>query len=139
LLRISDLSAAYARRQQTLARLGISQADLFPQGSTIAEASKEKSTQTGLAGSMLPEYFDQYHIGSSLSYELDLWGRVRDLVNAEKANADAADYAISDVQVTLQTQLARQYFALRFLDAEMATLKNAVKTRQENVRMRWRT
>jgi len=130
-----DLAAAYARRQQALARLGISSSNLFPQSDASAGANREKSTRNGLGGSQLSEYSNQYNAGANLSYELDLWGRVRDLVNAGKANAEAADYAIADVRVTLQTQLARQYFSLRFLDAETATLKSAVKTRQENVKI----
>jgi multidrug efflux system outer membrane protein len=130
-----DLAAAYARRQQALARLGISRANLLPEGDASAIANKEKATQNGQGGGFLGEYSDQYNIGANLSYELDIWGRVRDLVNAGIADAEAANYAISDVRVTLQTQLARQYFALRFLDAEMATLRSAVKTRQENVKI----
>ncbi|MGJ8657360.1 MAG: efflux transporter outer membrane subunit [Akkermansiaceae bacterium] len=128
-----DLAAAYSRRQQALARLGITSAELFPQGSATAGIQQHKSSHEGLSGSQLDEYYQQYDVGANLSYELDLWGRVRDLVNAGKADLEAADYAVADVRVTLQTQLARQYFALRFLDAEMATLRGAVETRKENV------
>jgi multidrug efflux system outer membrane protein len=130
-----DLAAAYARRQQALARLGISSSNLFPEGAASSSANREKATQNGLGGGFLGEYSDQYNLGANLSYEIDLWGRVRDLINANIADAEAANYAISDVRVTLQTQLARQYFALRFLDAEISTLKSAVKTRQENVKI----
>lgn len=130
-----DLAAAYARRQQALARLGISSASLFPEGSANAGMSREKSTRNGSDGGMDPEYLNNYNVGANLSYELDLWGRVRDLINAGIADAEAANFLVSDVRVTLQTQLAREYFALRFLDAEMETLRSAVKTRQENFKI----
>ena len=130
-----DLAAAYARRQQALARLGISQANLLPEGDASAGVNREKATRNGMVGDLGDEYLSQYNVGANLSYEIDLWGRVRDLINAGIADAEAANYAISDVRVTLQTQLAQQYFALRFLDAEMETLNSAVKTRQENVKI----
>jgi len=130
-----DLAAAYARRQQSLARLGVAKADRFPQVSANGGVSRNKGTRNGNGGNQMSEYYDQYQIGANLAYEIDLWGRVRRLVEAGKADASAADFAVQDVRVALQTQLARQYFALRFLDAEMATLEGAVKTRKDNLKI----
>ncbi len=130
-----DLAVAYSRRQQALAQLGIARSDVFPQITASGSATRDKATQSSVGGSQLDEYFNNYQVGANLSYELDLWGRVRKLVSAGKADVQAADYAIADVRVALQTQLARQYFALRFLDAEMATLRSAVSSRQDNVKI----
>lgn len=130
-----DLSAAYARHRQALARLGISRYNLFPQANASASAARKKSSQADLNKTQPSEYYNQYNLGANLSYELDLWGRVRDLISANKANAQSTQYTIADVRLNLQTQLAKQYFALHFLDAEIATLKSAVNTRQENLRI----
>jgi multidrug efflux system outer membrane protein len=130
-----NLAAAYTRRQQALARLGIANSNRFPQLNATGGGSRERASQNGQASNLFDAYFNQYNVGANLSYELDLWGRVRDLVRAGKADAEAANFAIADVRVTLQTQLARQYFALRFLDSEMVTLESAVNTRQENVKI----
>lgn len=128
-----DLSAAYARRQQALAQLGIAESNTFPQASASTSINRDKNSLENSGGAQVSEYATQYQIGANLSYEIDLWGRVRRLVEAGRADAQGADFAVADVKNALQTQLARQYFALRFLDAEMATLSAAVKTRQDNL------
>ena len=130
-----DLAAAYARRQQAFARLGLSKADASLQSSAGGDLTRRKTSRAGADAADAGEYFNLYQIGANFSYELDLWGRVRRLVEAGNADAQAAEYAVADVRAALQTQLARQYFALRFLDAEMATLAGTVKTRQANVKI----
>jgi len=85
-----DLAAAYARRQQALARLGISEANVFPQASANGSLTRKKASLEAREGRQLAEYFSQYQVGANLSYELDLWGRVRRLVAAGKADAQAA-------------------------------------------------
>ncbi len=128
-----DLKAAYARRKQAFARLNINEYRRFPAAGADAGIQRVKASQAGAGSSMLKEYSTQYNIGANLTYEADLWGRVRRTIEASKADAAAADFAVEDVRVALQTQLARNYFALRFLDAEMDSLSQAVKSRKKNL------
>lgn len=69
----------------------------------------------------------------SLGYEVDLWGRVRRIVEAGEANAKAAEISVDEVKLSLQAQLARGYFAMRFLDSEAEVLRQALATRQETL------
>jgi multidrug efflux system outer membrane protein len=69
----------------------------------------------------------------SLGYEVDLWGRVRRIVEAGRANAEAAEVSLDQVKLSLQAQLASSYFAMRFLDSEAETLRASLKTRQESL------
>ncbi len=78
-------------------------------------------------------YFTDYNVSMSLGYEVDLWGRVRRIVEAGQASADAAEVSVDQVKLSLQAQLARNYFAMRFLDSESAVLKQALETRQETL------
>lgn len=130
-----DLAIAYSRRQQALAKLGIARSDKFPQVNADGAITRVKSTQSRADNFNVSEYSNNYRVAANLSYELDLWGRVHKLVAAGKADLQAADYTTADVKVALQTQLARQYFALRFLDAEMATLKSDVSSRQDSLKI----
>ncbi|MCP5537001.1 MAG: efflux transporter outer membrane subunit [Akkermansiaceae bacterium] len=130
-----DLAAAHARRKQALAQLGITASAVYPQLNATGSATRHKSSQAGLSGSQLSEYYSLYDVGGYLSYEMDLWGRVRRLVEAGKADAEAAGFAVADARVSLQTQLARQYFALRFLDEEISILAQAVETRKVSVKI----
>jgi multidrug efflux system outer membrane protein len=130
-----DLRAAEARRNQAYASLGIDRSRLAPEVLSDASATRNRGSESdrgGGAGGM-ETYYSQYRVGMSLSYELDLWGRVRRLVEAGQANTEAAEASVDQVKLSLQAQLARSYFALRFLDSEAAVLEQELGTRQETL------
>jgi multidrug efflux system outer membrane protein len=70
-----------------------------------------------------------------LSYEIDLWGRVRRSFQSARAEAQASLAAFHNVLLTLQGDVAQNYFALRALDAEIATVTGTVDLRKEQVRL----
>jgi len=129
-----DLSTAYTRRQQTLTKLGAIKSNTTPKVSALGSTQRQKTSRAG-SDPTPNEYFTQHQVHANLSYEIDLWGRVRRLIQSGKAEAQASSFLVEDVKVSLQTQLAQQYFVLRFLDTEMTTLAAAVKTRQQNVKI----
>jgi multidrug efflux system outer membrane protein len=131
-----DLRAAEARRNQAYAALGVDRSLLAPQVFSDASATRNRGTESdrgGGGGGALKTYYSQYRVGMSLGYEVDLWGRVRRIVEAGTANAEAAEASVDQVKLSLQAQLARSYFALRFLDSEAAVLNQALGTRQETL------
>jgi multidrug efflux system outer membrane protein len=130
-----DLRAAEARRNQAYASLGIDRSQLAPQVLSDASATRNRGSESDRGGGMggMETYYSQYRVGMSLSYELDLWGRVRRLVEAGQANTEAAEASVDQVKLSLQAQLARSYFALRFLDSEAAVLEQELGTRQETL------
>jgi outer membrane protein, multidrug efflux system len=133
-----DLRAAEARRYQAYAALGVDRSRLAPEVLSNTSATRNRGSENargGAGGGALETYYTQYHIGMSLGYELDLWGRVRRIVEAGTANAEAAAVSVDQVKLSLQAQLARSYFALRFLDSEAAVLNEALGSRQESLNL----
>jgi len=130
-----DLRAAEARRNQAYAALGVDRSRLFPEVLSQASATRNRGTESerGAVFGRLDPYFNQYQVGMSLGYEVDLWGRVRRIVEAGRANAEAAEVSLDQVKLSLQAQLASSYFAMRFLDSEAETLRASLKTRQESL------
>src|SRR5437016_48498 len=70
-----------------------------------------------------------------LTYEVDLWGRVRRSFEAAKAQAQASAYDVAVVQLVVQTEVAQYYYTLRSLDAEAQILTDTVAGYQEQVRL----
>jgi multidrug efflux system outer membrane protein len=70
-----------------------------------------------------------------LSYEVDLWGRVRRSFESARADAQSSLAAMHNVLLTLQADVAQNYFALRSLDVEIATVQGQVQLRNELVRL----
>jgi multidrug efflux system outer membrane protein len=70
-----------------------------------------------------------------LSYEVDLWGRVRRNFESSRAEAQASLADYYNVLLTLNSDVAQNYFSLRSLDAEIATVASTVALRQEQVRL----
>ena len=66
-----------------------------------------------------------------LSFELDFWGRLRRATEAARADLLARESARRTVVLTLVSDLAKAYFELQELDAELALARNTLKTRQE--------
>src|SRR5439155_567940 len=76
-----------------------------------------------------------FHVPLDVSYEVDLWGRVRRSFESARAEAQASLADFYNVLLTLQADLAQNYFALRALDAEIATVASTVGLRREQVRL----
>src|SRR5258707_310710 len=132
-----SLKVAEARYREARAAIRFNRASQFPTISTVPNASYVKSSdfspnfpskveQSGKGDFVLP--FD-------LSYELDLWGRVRRSVAAarEEAQATAADYETA--KLSLEAELALDYFELRSADAQKQLLDDTVKVFTDNLQL----
>lgn len=132
-----DLRAAEARRIQAYSTLGLDRTQLYPALSGSGSATRNRISENDfMAAQGGPAiYYNQYRVGLSLSYELDLWGRVRRLIESSRAETAAAEVTVDQVKLSLQSQLASSYFAMRFLDSEAAVLNKSLTTRRESLKL----
>jgi NodT family efflux transporter outer membrane factor (OMF) lipoprotein len=70
-----------------------------------------------------------------LSYELDVWGRVRRTVSASREEAQATAGDLATVNLSLHAELAYDYFELRSADAQQQLLDDTVKTYQDALKL----
>ncbi|WP_157220071.1 efflux transporter outer membrane subunit [Flavisphingomonas formosensis] len=120
------LAAALARHDQARAAVKGARADLFPTLDAEGAAERDRLSANRPLQSKAAKY-DNYTVGGSLSWELDLWGRVRNSVKAARAEAQATDADLASVRLALQTELADTYFTLRGLDAQTLLLQQTVE------------
>ena len=86
------LAAALARYDQARAQVGIAVGSEFPEIDANGHASRNRvSAHAPTNTSGQPGTFNDYIVGGTLSYEVDLWGRIRNTVKAARANAAASN------------------------------------------------
>ena len=124
-----ELRIAAERVLQARAVLGITNADRFPSIDASASMNAARLSSTG-ANRAIPNGVDTdvsyIQAGFSLGWELDVWGRVRRLTEAARAQYLATEEARRGVITTLVADVSERYLALRALDLE---LEIATRTR----------
>lgn len=122
-----SLKAALARLQQARAQTRAARAGWFPTLNADASATRERTSlnvPTYTPGR--PSTGNLFTLGADLSYEIDLFGRVRNTVAGARytEQATAGDTAALDLAV--HAEVATDYFALRGLDVEQQLLDHTV-------------
>jgi NodT family efflux transporter outer membrane factor (OMF) lipoprotein len=128
-----NLKEAEAQYQEARAVLRYSRADYYP---TVTAGLSGTRTRVSSRRPPPSSIFDgitynDYVLPVDLSYQVDVWGRVRRTVESyrEQAQASAADLAT--VNLSLHADLAVDYFQARSLDAEEQLLTSTVKQYQD--------
>lgn len=120
------LAAALARYDASRAAVREANADLLPQVSANGQVFRQRlSGERPVAVNGAATYTDRV-VGASATWDLDLWGQVRNEVSAARAEAQASAADLANVRLSLQTQLADAYVRLRGLDAERELLERTV-------------
>jgi multidrug efflux pump len=128
------LKAAVARVDQARATARVARADLLPSVNFEPSLTRQRYSpnESPSFGTLTA---DTYQMPLDLSYEVDLWGRVRRGFESARADAQASLAAFGNVLLTLQSDVAQNYFRLRALDAEIATVSATVDLRKEQVQL----
>jgi multidrug efflux system outer membrane protein len=129
-----NLQAAVARVAEARSTARISKSDLFPNVSLDPSFNRQRYSPNAdpSFGNITANTFST---PLDLSYEVDLWGRVRRSFESARADAQASLAEYYNVLLTLQADVAENYFSLRALDAEIATVADTVALRHEQVQL----
>ena len=127
-----NLKAAEAQYTQARAQLRYSRADLFPTVTADPSATRTKTSSNRPPPSSIFNgiTYNDFQIPFELSYQIDLWGRVRRTVEAYRDQAQAGAADLAAVNLSMHAQLALYYFQARLLDAE-EQLPNSTVTQYE--------
>jgi len=118
-----DVATAAARVEEARAQAGVAKSVYFPQIGYGADISGVKSR-------VLPNHV-YYSYNFDLSWELDLWGRIRKLNEQQRALFFASEDVQRGVWLSLVADVAQAYFELRALDAQLEITKETGQSFQE--------
>ena len=123
-----DLRRAIARVNEARAALGITRADQYPGVSANTSASRNRGSQDSSLS--VPGIDSAYRATLNASYEIDFWGKYRRATEAARAELLGSQFNREAVRLALIADVARGYFGLRALDAQVAITRRTISTRQ---------
>jgi multidrug efflux system outer membrane protein len=133
-----DLGIASERVEQARQQLGITRANQYPfldiqSGFTSTQSSSIGANNFVVRGTNLSASYSS--IGAALSWEIDLWGRLRRLTESARANYLASAEGRRAVQVSLISDVTEAYFQLLEQDSELEISRKTRQIAQDSLRL----
>jgi NodT family efflux transporter outer membrane factor (OMF) lipoprotein len=127
-----------AQFRQARALVRSSRGAFFP--SVDLSAGKTRSSQgTGSSNASLSSFNsgirDTYNTQLGVSWEADLWGKLRRGLEADRANAQASFADLANMRLSLQSELVQNYLQLRVLDEQKRLLQRTLDTYQRSLKL----
>ncbi len=136
----ANVMLAIARVDEARAALFVTSADQRPQVNANASRARTRVSQRGstpLPPGVNPEFNDT-RVTAGVSYEIDLWGRLRNATQDARADLLATEAARDTVLITLTSDVAQSYFSLRAFDEQLAATRRSLAARTEALGMQKR-
>ena len=115
------IKAAEARVRQAQAAIGVARSGAYP--------TLNIGTTTDKSGFTLGK------VGFTAGWEIDLWGRIRRLVESSEAGAQATADDLDGATLSLQAQVAQNYFLLRVQDSDLRLLRDSVARYERSLQL----
>jgi NodT family efflux transporter outer membrane factor (OMF) lipoprotein len=128
-----DLKAVLARLEAAEAQYGVARSRYWPtvQGTGFAGATRTSEDTVPVLPEGIERESPYYQLGADFAWELDLWGRVRRIVESSRASYQAAEEAYRDALVVLFSQVTLTYIDVRTLQQRIIKLEeNIARTRE---------
>jgi NodT family efflux transporter outer membrane factor (OMF) lipoprotein len=121
------LAAAVAAYDQARALAAQARAGLVPEidGAGLATRQRRSDHQPLRVGG--PNQYTTNQLGVSVAYEIDLWGRLRNIARGAGQRAQASEADMRSARLSLQADLADDYLTLRGLDSQLRLLRTTVE------------
>lgn len=128
----ADLAIAVARVDEARALAREAEGARLPLVEAQAAGSRQQiSARTATAAPGIPREFSTYSATVDVSYEVDLFGRLRAGSEAAQAELEASEGARDAVRTALAAEVAKSYHALRALDQQVALTRETIRLREE--------
>ena len=134
-----DLRVAVARVAEARAQLGVARAAQLPEVDGSASYTNQRFSEKSFPVDILPgisgvnPVADFHRTGLDMSFELDLWGRLRRATEAARADLLASEENRRTVVTTLLGDVAQTYFDLLELDREAEIDRRTLESRQASL------
>jgi multidrug efflux system outer membrane protein len=125
-----NIREAAFRVEEFRARAGVARADFYPQVQYQGQLSRSRQSDFVLPGSTP---ITLYEVNLGLSWEIDIWGRIRRLSESALAQYLATEEARRGVLLSTVADVAQAYFSLRELDARLEIARRTTDSFRETL------
>ena len=134
---VSNQTVAVALANFLAARAVVKQtrSQYFPTVTASPSVTESRQQVTSSSSSPTSSTFTEYSLPFDASWEPDFWGRIRNTVKANSLEAQATLADLENVRLTIQAEVAVDYFQLRVLDAQKQLLAATVTALQESLKL----
>ena len=129
-----DVQIAAARVEEYMGRYGVTRSAQFPQVGANADAARTRAGESEDVA-LIENPVNTFQVDLGVSFELDLWGKLRSATEAARAQLLATEEAKRTVILTLVSQLANSYVLLLDFDQQLSITQATLQTRSESVRI----
>lgn len=132
-----NLAAAEAQYREARALVRGARSQLFPTvggSGGVTRAAQGGSTSSVQGGSAVG-ISENYSVGLDAAWELDIWGRLRRNLEANRANMQASAADLAAVRLSLQSELVQTYLRLRVMDEQQRLLNQTVEAFARSLRL----
>jgi NodT family efflux transporter outer membrane factor (OMF) lipoprotein len=131
-----NLKAAYARLRQARDDTRVARADYWPTLTGLATGTRQRiSPNSPQYTPGFPTEGNDFDLEADLSYEVDLWGRVRNQVASARATQQASAADLASMRLSLSAELATDYYQLRSQDAQIELLDQATGDYEQSLQL----
>ena len=127
------LNVVMARVDQARAAVRMARSAMLPRVTATGDLSRSRASDTVYDFSF--GTLSNFGASAELTYEVDIWGRLRGQVNAARSEADGAVADTYALGLVLAGEVARLHFALKSIDEEKVVLQDTLKLRHEALDM----
>jgi NodT family efflux transporter outer membrane factor (OMF) lipoprotein len=130
------LKAATEQYLSARAAVQVARANYFPTlsaGPSISRQHLSSNRPTAVPQSL--SQYNDFSLSGQASWEPDLWGQVRRSVEASRATAQASAADLANVELSIRSELAQDYFELRGLDLQKQLLDNTVTSYTDSLNL----
>ncbi len=121
------LASAFYKIERAREAVRIDSADFYPHANGDVSFSRAERSRNYTGSST----YDKWLVGMQFTWDLDLFGRIRRMVEADIADAEAQLYAYNSLMLSLQSKVALEYFTLRQYYSEVDLLIRTLDVRKE--------
>ncbi|HEX4021336.1 MAG TPA: efflux transporter outer membrane subunit [Acidobacteriaceae bacterium] len=131
-----NLKVAVTEFTQARAAIQYNRSNLFPTlGIGVSAARQRGSTNRATYFNSITNQYNDFDLPLNVSWEPDFWGRIRRSVTQARENAQASAADVQNVRLSLQAELAVDYFQLRGLDAQKQILDQTVAAYEKSLQL----